>query len=160
VLSLFTEGLFVGAVSLSTERWAREHMPQGTVKWFNEDKGYGFISPDEGGEDLFVHYSGIVGNGFRSLEEGAKVTYEATQGKIGHAGGERQPCLKHGQPQQQHAGRGVAASAFSFIHRAAEKEGVPGNWASGVRALGTSVLLPSFAPRLLLASRSRRSVAA
>ena len=58
-------------------------MPQGTVKWFNEDKGYGFISPDEGGEDLFVHYTGIVGNGFRSLEEGAKVTYEATQGKKG-----------------------------------------------------------------------------
>jgi len=57
--------------------------PEGTVKWFNEDKGYGFISPDEGGEDLFVHYSGIVGNGFRSLEEGAKVTYEATQGKKG-----------------------------------------------------------------------------
>ena len=57
--------------------------PEGTVKWFNEDKGYGFISPDEGGEDLFVHYSAIVGNGFRSLEEGAKVTYEATQGKKG-----------------------------------------------------------------------------
>ena len=57
--------------------------PEGTVKWFNEDKGYGFISPDEGGEDLFVHYSGIVGNGFRSLEEGEKVTYEATQGKKG-----------------------------------------------------------------------------
>ena len=58
-------------------------MAQGTVKWFNEDKGYGFISPDEGGEDLFVHYSGIAGDGFRSLEEGAKVTYEATQGKKG-----------------------------------------------------------------------------
>jgi cold shock protein len=58
-------------------------MAQGTVKWFNDEKGYGFISPDEGGEDLFVHYSGIVGNGFRSLEEGAKVTYEATQGKKG-----------------------------------------------------------------------------
>jgi len=58
-------------------------MPQGTVKWFNDEKGYGFISPDEGGEDLFVHYTGIVGNGFRSLEEGAKVTYEATQGKKG-----------------------------------------------------------------------------
>ncbi len=58
-------------------------MAQGTVKWFNEDKGYGFITPDEGGEDLFVHYSGIVGNGFKSLDEGGKVTYEATQGKKG-----------------------------------------------------------------------------
>jgi cold shock protein len=58
-------------------------MAQGTVKWFNEEKGYGFIYPDDGGEDLFVHYSGIVGEGFRSLEEGAKVTYEATQGKKG-----------------------------------------------------------------------------
>ena len=58
-------------------------MAQGTVKWFNEEKGYGFIVPDEGGEDLFVHYSGIAGDGFRSLEEGAKVTYEATQGKKG-----------------------------------------------------------------------------
>ena len=58
-------------------------MAQGTVKWFNEEKGYGFISPDDGGEDLFVHYSGIVGEGFRSLEEGDKVTYEATQGRKG-----------------------------------------------------------------------------
>ena len=58
-------------------------MAQGTVKWFNEDKGYGFITPDEGGEDLFVHYSGIVGNGFKSINEGEKVTYEATQGKKG-----------------------------------------------------------------------------
>jgi CspA family cold shock protein len=57
--------------------------PEGTVKWFNEGKGYGFISPDEGSEDLFVHYSGIAGDGFRSLEEGAKVTYEAAQGRKG-----------------------------------------------------------------------------
>jgi cold shock protein len=56
---------------------------EGTVKWFNEDKGYGFISPNDGGEDLFVHYSGIDGDGFRSLEEGAKVTFEATQGRKG-----------------------------------------------------------------------------
>jgi cold shock protein len=60
-----------------------EDMAQGTVKWFSEDKGYGFITPDEGGEDLFVHYSGIVGNGFKALEEGEKVTYEATQGRKG-----------------------------------------------------------------------------
>ena len=58
-------------------------MPQGTVKWFNEEKGYGFIFPDDGGEDLFVHYTGIVGEGFRSLEEGEKVTYEAAQGRKG-----------------------------------------------------------------------------
>jgi CspA family cold shock protein len=56
-------------------------MAQGTVKWFSDEKGYGFISPDEGGEDLFVHHTGIAGNGFKSLEEGAKVSYGATQGK-------------------------------------------------------------------------------
>ncbi len=58
-------------------------MPEGTVKWFNDEKGYGFISPDEGGEDLFVHYTGINDTGFRSLEEGARVSYEATQGRKG-----------------------------------------------------------------------------
>jgi cold shock protein len=47
---------------------------RGTVKWFNGEKGYGFITPDEGGEDLFVHYSGIAGSGFRSLEEGQRVS--------------------------------------------------------------------------------------
>ena len=65
------------------ERGGLQDMPQGTVKWFNDEKGYGFISPDEGGEDLFVHYTGIAGGRFRSLEEGAKVSYEATQGKKG-----------------------------------------------------------------------------
>ena len=58
-------------------------MAQGTVKWFSEEKGYGFITPDDGSEDLFVNYSGIAGNGFKSLEEGEKVTYEATQGRKG-----------------------------------------------------------------------------
>jgi CspA family cold shock protein len=58
-------------------------MPQGTVKWFNDEKGYGFISPDDGGEDLFVHHTGIAGSGFKSLDEGEKVSYEATRGKQG-----------------------------------------------------------------------------
>lgn len=55
---------------------------QGTVKWFNAEKGYGFIS-QENGEDLFVHYSEIQGSGYRSLDEGAKVEFEITQGKKG-----------------------------------------------------------------------------
>ena len=58
-------------------------MPQGTVKWFNDEKGYGFITPDDGGEDLFVHHTGIAGSGFKSLEEGEKVSYEVTQGRKG-----------------------------------------------------------------------------
>jgi cold shock protein len=58
-------------------------MAQGTVKWFSDEKGYGFISPDDGGADLFVHHNGIVGTGFKSLEEGSKVSYEATQGRKG-----------------------------------------------------------------------------
>ena len=58
-------------------------MPQGTVKWFDGDKGYGFIKPDDGGEDVFVHHTGIAGGGFRSLDEGDKVTYEVAQGRRG-----------------------------------------------------------------------------
>ena len=58
-------------------------MAQGTVKWFSDEKGYGFITPDEGGEDLFVHHTGISGEGFKSLEEGSKVSYEASQCRKG-----------------------------------------------------------------------------
>ena len=58
-------------------------MATGTVKWFSDDKGFGFITPDEGGRDLFVHYSGIAGDGFRTLAEGAKVEFELGQGQKG-----------------------------------------------------------------------------
>jgi len=58
-------------------------MATGTVKWFNDAKGYGFISPAEGGKDLFVHHSGIGGNGFKTLAEGAQVEYEAREGAKG-----------------------------------------------------------------------------
>ncbi len=56
---------------------------EGTVKWFSQEKGYGFITPDDGGEDLFVHYTAIEGTGFRGLEEGDKVSYEVTEGRKG-----------------------------------------------------------------------------
>ncbi len=55
----------------------------GTVKWFNEQKGYGFITPDDGSKDLFVHFSNIVGDGFRSLEDGQSVTFDAAEGQKG-----------------------------------------------------------------------------
>ncbi len=55
----------------------------GTVKWFNDQKGFGFIAPEDGGDDLFVHHSNIAGDGYRSLEEGARVEYDAGQGKKG-----------------------------------------------------------------------------
>jgi CspA family cold shock protein len=58
-------------------------MATGTVKWFNDDKGFGFITPDEGSKDLFVHHSAIVGSGFKSLAEGAHVSYEAEAGPKG-----------------------------------------------------------------------------
>jgi CspA family cold shock protein len=60
-----------------------KHMPQGTVKWFDDEKGFGFISPEDGSEDVFVHHTGIVGSGFKSLSEGEKVTYEVSQGRKG-----------------------------------------------------------------------------
>ncbi|MDA2806305.1 cold-shock protein [Nocardiopsis suaedae] len=58
-------------------------MAQGTVKWFNSEKGFGFISRDEGGSDVFVHYSNIDGAGFRNLEEDQRVEFEVTQGPKG-----------------------------------------------------------------------------
>jgi CspA family cold shock protein len=58
-------------------------MATGTVKWFSDDKGFGFITPDDGGRDLFVHFSGITGDGYRSLPEGSKVFYEEEAGPKG-----------------------------------------------------------------------------
>jgi CspA family cold shock protein len=60
-------------------------MASGTVKWFNAEKGYGFIAPDAGGDDVFVHFSAIQSTGYRSLEEGQKVEFEITQGQKGDA---------------------------------------------------------------------------
>ena len=58
-------------------------MATGTVKWFNETKGFGFISPEGGGEDLFAHFSAIAGTGFKTLAEGQRVTFDVTTGPKG-----------------------------------------------------------------------------
>ncbi|HET9073976.1 MAG TPA: cold-shock protein [Solirubrobacteraceae bacterium] len=62
-------------------------MPTGTVKWFSDEKGFGFITPDESGKDLFVHHTAIQGQGFKTLAEGQRVSYEAEQGPKGPAAG-------------------------------------------------------------------------
>ena len=62
------------------EEW---HVAQGTVKWFNAEKGYGFIAVEGGGADVFVHYSAIATSGYRSLDEGQKVEFDVTQGQKG-----------------------------------------------------------------------------
>ncbi len=66
-------------------------MSTGTVKWFNSDKGYGFIEPDDGGKDLFVHHSDIETSGYATLNEGQKVEYEVGEGQKG-------PCAKNVVP--------------------------------------------------------------
>ncbi|PFG20860.1 cold-shock protein [Serinibacter salmoneus] len=58
-------------------------MTEGTVKWFNSEKGFGFITPDGGGSDVFAHFSAIVADGYRSLEEDQRVSFEVTQGPKG-----------------------------------------------------------------------------
>jgi CspA family cold shock protein len=58
-------------------------MATGTVKWFNDARGYGFLTPEDGGKDVFVHHSNIAGNGFKTLAEGAKVEFEPAQGEKG-----------------------------------------------------------------------------
>jgi cold shock protein len=65
------------------ERRDQRKMPEGTVKWFSDEKGYGFIKPDDGGEDVFVHHTGIAGGGFKSLDEGDRVSFEVSQGRKG-----------------------------------------------------------------------------
>ncbi len=69
-----------------------DNVARGTVKWFNEKKGFGFITPDDGGEDLFVHHSQITGDGFKTLQDGQAVEYTAAPGRKGQEATNVQPC--------------------------------------------------------------------
>ena len=80
--SLVVEGTLATPSGKSAQLEDRQ-LPTGSVKWFNEEKGYGFIIPDDGGNDIFVHHSNITMDGFRTLAEGQKVEYETGQGRKG-----------------------------------------------------------------------------
>ena len=73
----------VAIVPTRCDQHGDRSLATGTVKWFSEQKGYGFITPEDGGKDLFVHYSNIVGDGFRNLQDGQAVEYEPAQGQKG-----------------------------------------------------------------------------
>jgi cold shock protein len=64
----------------------------GTVKWFSSEKGFGFITPEDGSADVFVHFSAIVGEGYKNLDEGQRVTYEVTQGQKGPQASDVKPA--------------------------------------------------------------------
>jgi CspA family cold shock protein len=81
VLALVVVGFMSFAVAAQTD--GRIKMPTGTVKWFSDEKGFGFITPDDGSSDLFVHQSAINSEGFRTLAEGAKVSFESEAGPKG-----------------------------------------------------------------------------
>jgi len=72
-----------GSACITTSQVKEFEMATGTVKWFNDTKGYGFISPEDGGDDLFAHFSEIQAEGFKTLQDGQKVSFEVTQGKKG-----------------------------------------------------------------------------
>ena len=88
-------------------------MANGTVKWFNDAKGFGFISPEDGSADVFAHFSAINSKGFRSLREGQRVSYEVTQGPKGAQALNITP-LDWPRIAQPHAGNPAAWRGFSF----------------------------------------------
>ena len=79
----------IRSMPVASRRWAQgsteesKSLSKGTVKWFSDEKGYGFITPEDGSKDLFVHHSNILGEGFKSLSDGQAVTYDAAEGRKG-----------------------------------------------------------------------------
>ena len=91
-------------------------MATGTVKWFDDAKGYGFIAPEDGGKDLFVHHSGIGGEGFKSLSEGAKVEFEAREGQKGPRPSTSSPSRRRRRHQSPwRNARERTATGISFV---------------------------------------------
>jgi CspA family cold shock protein len=80
-----------GTALINPNLFKGSNMANGTVKWFNDAKGFGFITPDEGGEDLFAHFSAIQSNGFKTLKENQRVTFEVTTGPKGKQASNIQP---------------------------------------------------------------------
>ena len=85
-------------------------MPTGTVKWFNDAKGFGFIEPEDGGEDIFAHFSAIQMDGFRTLKQGGKVRFEIVQGPKGQLAQNIAPIEAAGAPAAPEAPPGATAS--------------------------------------------------
>lgn len=85
-------------------------MPTGTVKWFNDAKGFGFIEPEDGGDDVFAHFSAIQMEGFRTLKQGGRVTYELVQGPKGQLAQNIAPLERQADAQT------LAQTSDSFSH--------------------------------------------
>jgi CspA family cold shock protein len=83
--------LEIQTVHLFLDLGKEARMATGTVKWFSDSKGYGFITPDDGSDDLFAHFSAISASGYKSLKEGQKVSFEVTQGPKGKQASNIQP---------------------------------------------------------------------
>jgi CspA family cold shock protein len=83
--------VFAARIRRAVDRKGSSSMPTGTVKWFNDSKGFGFITPDDGGKDLFAHHSSIQMDGYKSLKEAQKVSFDVVQGPKGPAASNIKP---------------------------------------------------------------------
>jgi CspA family cold shock protein len=97
-------------------------MPIGTVKWFSAEKGYGFITPEDGSRDVFVHFSGIVGEGHRSLDEGERVSFSSEDGEKGPRAVDVKPAGTEAAPEEPAAEAGPEEPAAETAEEPAAEE--------------------------------------